>query len=174
MMERLSALMDGELDPEHVAHALRKAGEDEDWRKNWEVYHVIGDCLRRDAQVNCNVAAAVLARLAHEPTVLAPRPRTISERRPRFALGLAASAAGVALVAWIAFMHNPLLPTTTVVATAPDAPAATSVSKASSPRGLSNSEYLTAHQQVSPSSVVRGMAAYVSTVSAGEGEAERQ
>jgi sigma-E factor negative regulatory protein RseA len=173
MMERLSALMDGELDPEHVAQVLRTAGEEEDWRKNWEVYHVIGDCLRRDAQVSCNVAAVVRARLAQEATVLAPR-MSVAERRPRFALALAASAAGVALVAWVAFMHNPLLPTSTVVATAPVSPVAINVDMAGSPRAVSNSEYLTAHQQVSPFSVVRGMAAYVSTVAISEGEAERQ
>jgi len=173
-MERLSALMDGELDPEHVAQSLEKAHQDEAWRNNWEIYHVIGECLRKDMQMPCNVSATVMMRLANEPTVLAPRKMLASYFPARIAWALAASAAGIAWVAWIAFTQNPLFPPPTVATVAPAAVAAKSALKENSMRSVSSSEYLTAHQQVSPSSVVRGVAAYVATVSANEGEAERR
>ena len=43
--EQLSALMDGELDGEALAHALRLA-HDEESQATWELYHVVGDVLR--------------------------------------------------------------------------------------------------------------------------------
>jgi sigma-E factor negative regulatory protein RseA len=174
-MEKLSALMDGELDTENVSVSLKNVCEDEHWRRKWDTYHLIGDCLRRDGHVPCDVSRKILADLASEPTVLAPRNGTSSTGRRRVAMALAASAAGVALVAWVAFMHNPLLPSPSVVVVAPmPAGMARAVVKTPAAQPVAESEYLTAHQQVSPSTVVRGVASYVYTVSASDVEAERQ
>lgn len=55
MMELLSALMDGELESpldEQVIDSLEKTRR---WRREWELYHLIGDCLRRPFSVSQSV-----------------------------------------------------------------------------------------------------------------------
>jgi sigma-E factor negative regulatory protein RseA len=76
-LERLSALMDGELEGDGALQACA------DWRSNaesqttWHAYHVIGDVLRSD-DLACDPAsdsaflAAFRKRLADEPVVFAP------------------------------------------------------------------------------------------------------
>lgn len=76
--ERLSALMDGELDAGTVVHACAHWREDVRARADWHAYHLIGDVLRAD-DLACDPAhdaaflAAFRARLATEPVVLAPQ-----------------------------------------------------------------------------------------------------
>ncbi len=170
-MEKLSALMDGELEQEQLAHSLRNTCEDTRWRETWNTYHVIGDVLRRDVTA-CEIRTLIAQRLAQEPTVLAPRKRSMT--RPRFALALAASAAGAALVAWVGFLHNPLLPSPTTLAVAPAPPVATLATRAVARKFAVHGEYLTAHQQFSPSTIMGGVTSYVRTVPADEAETERQ
>jgi sigma-E factor negative regulatory protein RseA len=78
-LERLSALVDGELDA--ADGARRVCGE---WRESaqlrtsWHAYHLIGDVLRSDdlacdAQRDLTFLAALRIRLEREPVVLAPR-----------------------------------------------------------------------------------------------------
>ena len=78
-LERLSALVDGELDGDATAQACghwRGSGEA---RASWHAYHVIGDVLRSD-DLACDPARdagfleALRARLKDEPVVLAPQP----------------------------------------------------------------------------------------------------
>jgi sigma-E factor negative regulatory protein RseA len=75
--ERLSALVDGELDSASLPHALARWRENEQDRADWHAYHLIGDVLRSDdlAQGRSHDAAflaAIRERLAREPVVLAP------------------------------------------------------------------------------------------------------
>ena len=102
MSERISALMDGELADDAVAHELtllRGSGES---RQAWNTYHLIGDALRGD--VSPSIAERVSAQLAAEPTVLAPKPirEPAHHSFVRYALSAAAGVAGVALVVWTA------------------------------------------------------------------------
>jgi sigma-E factor negative regulatory protein RseA len=77
--ERLSALVDGELDFDAAAQACGQWRESVDARAAWHAYHVIGDVLRSD-DLGCDPARdagfleALRARLEDEPVVLAPRP----------------------------------------------------------------------------------------------------
>ena len=77
--ERLSALMDGELDAAAAAQACAQWTESDRSRSAWHAYHLIGDVLRSD-DLACDPAReagflqAFRARLAAEPVVLAPQP----------------------------------------------------------------------------------------------------
>ncbi len=74
--ERLSALVDGELDPATAAQACGHWRDDAASRATWHAYHLIGDVLRSD-DLACDPALdagfllAFRARLASDPVVLA-------------------------------------------------------------------------------------------------------
>lgn len=163
MKSRISALMDGELeraDAEAAVDALRGDGEA---REAWRAYHLVGDAMRDSHLVSEGFAARVTARLADEPTVLAPRPRPLLGERRWQLLGAAASLAAVALVASVAFAPHPDSPLTPV-AKAPAAPVAAAEVAQVDPPETAN-EYLLAHQGYSPRNSLQGMAPYVRTVS---------
>ena len=77
-LERLSALVDGELGADAAAQACGHWREDAEARVSWHAYHVIGDVLRSDdlAADPARDAAflkSLRARLDTEPVVLAPQ-----------------------------------------------------------------------------------------------------
>jgi sigma-E factor negative regulatory protein RseA len=161
MKEKISALMDGELDPRAAAEAiggLRRAGEATD---AWRVYHLISDGMRDTRVFSEGFMARFSERLAAEPTVLAPA--NLPGRTPvqRFAFAAAASLAAVALVGWLAFAPQPEAPPP--IAQAP-APAAV-VQAVNVPLPSAANDYLLAHQGFSPRVSLQGMAPYVRTVS---------
>lgn len=101
----MSALFDGELEPHEIRPVLRATIDDEALRAEWQAYALIGDQLRGESTVGSDLTAGVMARLAEEPVVLAPR--NLSKpvhQHPLFAL--AASVAGVAVVGWFALVGN--------------------------------------------------------------------
>ena len=161
MNERISALMDGEAHEAELDQDLARLRTDSALRSKWDTYHLIGDALRGD--VAPVIAASVTARLAAEPTVLAP-PRS---RPVQIALSAAAGLAGVALVAWLALPQlqseqlassSQAETTTQVVAAAPAAaPAAT-------PAAVGVESYLLAHQRFSHAIAIQGVAPYARTV----------
>ena len=78
-LERLSALVDGELDGDAAARACGHWRESGDARSSWHAYHVIGDVLRSDDLASdpardAGFLEAFRARLKDEPVVLAPQP----------------------------------------------------------------------------------------------------
>lgn len=77
--ERLSALLDGELDGQAVTQACAQWRESTESRTTWYAWHLIGDVLRSDDLAShpaCDTAFldALRAKLANEPVVLAPKP----------------------------------------------------------------------------------------------------
>ena len=79
-LERLSALVDGEIDGDAAARACAHWRESGSSRASWHAYQLIGDVLRSDdlATDPARDAAFLMAlrvRLADEPVVLAPQPR---------------------------------------------------------------------------------------------------
>ncbi len=96
--ERISELMDGELDGLQAELMMRHL-YDTDAKATWSAYHMIGDALRGD--LDCNVAARVRERLAAEPTVLAPRPISSVQARG-LGMSIAASVAAVCVVGYLA------------------------------------------------------------------------
>ena len=75
--ERLSALVDGELDTPALSSACECWQADEELRRDWHAWHLIGDVLRSDdlacaAERDLRLLGAVRERLSGEPVVLAP------------------------------------------------------------------------------------------------------
>ena len=168
MNEKISELMDGELEGRAAAAALEALGREAaagggDALEAWRTYHVVGDTLRDTPALSADFAARVAARLAQEPTVLSPGRLKAATQRRWLAMpaAAAASAAGVALVGWLAFApQQPGAPLPSI-AKAPEAvkPAARVPLPAGTP------DYLLAHQGFSPRVSLQGMAPYVRTVS---------
>lgn len=175
MSEQLSALMDGELTPDEMAHQIGALKNDNDLRQTWAAYHVLGDALRKSPQLSVDFSAKLARQLAEEPTVLAPhrKPQTST---PRYAMPLAASVAAVSLVGVLAWQMVRVNQTEApaVLAAAPQQlaaakPAATQVA-AKTPESVQFSRvvsnpYLLAHQEFSPSYAMEGIPAYVRAVS---------
>ena len=81
MTREISELMDGELEgteAQRLVSVLREEGED---RQAWRTYHLIGDALRDTRALSAGFSGRMWARLAEEPTVLAPRERPESGKR---------------------------------------------------------------------------------------------
>ena len=156
MRDRISAVMDGELDDRAAADVIDALGRDDDALQAWRTYHLIGDALRDSRMLSAGVARRVARQLATEPTVLAPRR---IPAQPRAWYALAAGLAAVALVGWMAFAP-PQAPVAPVAqqAAVPQAPVQV-------PLPSGTDDYLLAHQQFSPRVSLQGMAPYVRTVS---------
>ncbi len=114
MNEKLSALMDGELDRTDALAAIKTLGQDAQQRGDWDCYHLIGDAIRGDTpSVTARrkaCAESIFARLAEEPTILAPaaisssaklsvvvKPATV-EKKTRMVLAMAASVVTVTAI----------------------------------------------------------------------------
>ena len=166
-MERVSAFMDGEIDESEVTGQVRRMKEDPQLRAAWGTYHLIGDTLRGEKiGLSQDFTGKLGARLAEEPTILAPRSRTpLQASARRFALPVAASLGGVALVAWLAVFNNPFAPQKENLALNPPAPSGVQTRLAANPASGEVNDYLLAHQQFSPSTTMQGVASYVRTVS---------
>ena len=164
MSERISVLMDGELGEADAVRELARLRDDPSLREAWDAYHLVGDALRGHLQGD--VAARVAARLASEPTVLAPaahRPaHGGASRGVWFALSAAASVAAVALVVWVA--APAYAPRDARVAKALNAVTAP-VEVVSVPAATGVQNYVIAHQQFSPTGAMHGVAPYARLVS---------
>jgi sigma-E factor negative regulatory protein RseA len=157
MKDRISALMDGELDDKAAAELIETLGRDREARLTWASYHVISDAIRDGKVLSEGFAARLSERLAAEPTVLAPRSSQRDSKR-WYALSAAASLAAVALVGWLAFAPQPNTPARVAQAPAEAKPNIVPLPSAAN-------DYLLAHQGFSPRVRLQGMAPYVRTVS---------
>ena len=191
-MERISALMDGELESEETASVIPAVRQRADLREAWATYHLIGDALRGQACARCDVSSGVAVHLAKEPTVLAP-PASSTSFGKRWALPSLAAAAAVATVTWMSLqtqeemvtqmarseanVHSVgwrLVPTagTTADGSAIDelmqvggfAPQPGPPIQVSGREAQAYLPYLMAHQEFSPSTAIQGLAPYVRTV----------
>lgn len=171
MKIQISALMDSELDAHEARDALRILARDAEQQQDWHCYHLIGDALRKEPDLMIDVAARVASALAVEPTVLAPvhasRNRA-SWQRPLMAI--AATAAGVAVVAWVALapVSGPGHPS--IAGVKPPQPAAdVALAANTAPAAIDQSaylqEYLVAHQAYAPGGSLIG-ASRIRTVAA--------
>lgn len=168
MRQALSALMDDELDASEQARVVAAVGRDRELRQAWDSYHLIGDALRRATALDAGLTQQVMASLEREPALLVSPLRA----RPavRAALALAATVAGVAVVAWLALPT--LVPEAAplkaqVAAKGAAQGAAATAAAAGAGAGSRMQEYMVAHQSYSPGNRMFGGTAYVRTVSAG-------
>jgi len=165
MKERISALMDGELEgraAEETFDLLRGEG---DAAATWRIYHLVSDAMHGQRLLSAGFAERVVAELASEPALLAPG--ALPGRTPieRFALAAAASIAAVALVGWLAFARQPPSPAPVAQASAPGPAVVVLPHEAN--------DYLLAHQGFSPRVTLQGMAPYVRTVAERPDESDK-
>jgi hypothetical protein len=174
MKDRISQLMDGELDDRAAADAIQAlTGEskarDSEAGDTWRMYHLISDAMRDTPVLSAGFAARVAEKLAAEPTVLSPN-RLKPQPRTWFAMPAAAAAglAGVALVGWLAFapqQQGGPGPAPMAQASRISPPPPTHATPPIVPLPSSTPDYLLAHQGFSPRVSLQGMAPYARTVS---------
>jgi len=158
MNEKISRLMDGELDGVELSTVLAglKAPEA---LQTWTCYHAIGDALRRDAPARafaCGIAPDFARRLAAEPTVVAPR-GTMVERTATWAWAAAATVAAVGIVGWTAFSLVDETPAAVAKAREAGSLRAAQVRQVA----VVPSDYLVAHQEYSPSTALQAFGPYL-------------
>jgi len=168
-MEKISQLMDGELDSRETRLQIRRLEQEGELTQAWSTYHLIRDVLRDEAGVGAGFAQRLCERLEQEPAVLAPHHSRLVAQALRHRLPMAAALAGVAIVGWLALapplagLRGPApVAETAPAASGKEAPRATPRPLASADRQMN--EYLLAHQQYSPSTAMQGVASYVRTV----------
>lgn len=162
MKPDISALLDDELESGEASRTIDALRGDLELQKAWNVYHLIGDTLRRSPTYSADLSAKVMARLSDEPVLFAPSAQP--KRAPlRFALPLAAAVMGMAAVGWVALSLNTPLPTELAAKPRTASELVSPVSERSPSSALK--EYLVAHQAHSPSGGIQGVAPYVRSVS---------
>ena len=169
MKSRISELMDDELGKREAAAPLDTLKAEGEARDAWRTYHLIGDSMRDTHMLSEGFAARVAAKIAVEPTVMAPGRAAAAPVQPRWRT-LSAIAAGVAAVAFVAGLAFTLQD---------GAAPGTQVAKQQAqeivqvaPPDKAN-DYLYAHQGYSPRNSLQGVAPYVRMVS-GEAGARKQ
>jgi sigma-E factor negative regulatory protein RseA len=139
MTQELSTLMDGELEADAAERAIRGCCGNEELKRKWQAYHLIGDALRGEGPCRTASTRRIMEALHDEPTVLAPRPFHAS-RAGRIAFAAAASVATVAVVGWIGMQGREGTDRPALARTAP------LVSPGAAP--FNASEYVVAHRQL--------------------------
>lgn len=171
-MDKISALMDGELDEPQARQEYARLRQNGELRQIWDTFHVIGDALRGERLLLTDVAGVLSKRLAEEPTVLAPQRG--ARKVTTYVLSAAASLAAVALVSWVALSpQSAPVPREDVAGVRPPvilpatiAPPVAVTPVVSVPDEGRRNEYLLAHQGFSPSTAIQGVAPYIRSVSA--------
>lgn len=181
MKEKVSALMDGELDGRAAAELIDELERGGEALDAWRTYHLMSDAMRDTQLLLAGSRDRVLRRLAAEPTVLAPKRPNFDpqyEPRKRFATPAAAAAslAAVGLVGWLALapqQHGGGNPAPAPVAQAPVVSPRIEVKPTIIPLPSATPDYLLAHQGFSPRIFLQGMTPYARTVSAQANEGRK-
>lgn len=101
MKNKISALMDGELDSADVADTISQVKRTEELRNGWSTYHLIGDALRHSELSTLDISSEVRKKLAVEQIVLT-RELPKEHKGKVFAFAIAASmVTAVAAVVWM-------------------------------------------------------------------------
>ena len=173
MKDKVSALMDGELDSIDVADTISQIKESEELRNEWSTYHLIGDVLRQPAMSTPDIASNIRNELDIEPSVLAPD--IPKERKSQvFAFAIAASmVAAVAAVTWMSgqTMDRPLTDGSSLQAVAPTVTSDPVLAKKEEakteklvlqdPASIRINDYMFAHGEFT---AIRGVSPYMRTV----------
>lgn len=143
--QTLSALLDGGASPTETEACLAALKGDAGLRRDWSDYHLIGDLMRGVAPASDDFMARFSARLADEPTVLAPRRSAWPQRL--------AVASFASLAVWGVVTLTGGLPEPT---TAPPLATVPGVQTAALDRAADDTHllpYLVAHQEFAPMAV---------------------
>lgn len=108
MQEKISALLDSELDSEQLESVLEAMDGDDKLQEQWDLYHLIGDVMREAGPAHVSITERVVARLQNEPVLVTTEVRVVTGHKTREAANkawysVAASLAGIAFVGWVAW-----------------------------------------------------------------------
>ena len=166
--QRLSCLLDGELEAEQCRALVERLRHDEDACRRWVLLNCVGDAMR-SAEVaswhSDGFVARVSAALEREPTVLAPAAVPRSAARRWLLSGAGAAAAAAVLLAVVLPSRQAALPEATLV----KGPAAAVPTVALAPvpvqidRSPQLERYLTAHRELAGPSLMPHSTPYVRT-----------
>lgn len=176
MKERLSSLLDGDVEVAQSRPVFEALRQDDQLRGQWDAYCLIGDALRGEHGHSPGFVARVMAELDNEPTLLAPpaRKAPLPSFVGRPAMAVAASAMGVVALGLVAFTMYPRtpdsIPVAGVVAKAPAQPQVEVVQLATTAGDDSHRNYLFVHQAMSGGGPIPGAVHYVRTVSDARGD----
>ena len=149
MQDRISRLVDGELDDTDVASVCGSMLRT-DAVGTWICYHVIGETLRGGDCRWPRMTRAFADRLASEPTVVAPA--AVRARPLPVAWAVAATVAAIAVVGWVAMAT--FEPSAGTLAKAREA--ATIRAAQVRPQTVPP-DYLLAHREYSPTTPMEGI-----------------
>jgi sigma-E factor negative regulatory protein RseA len=174
MKDRISALMDGELDAAEAVNMVSQFGKTDRFRDEWAIYHMISDVMSQSGQtagpIPTDISRRVSTRLAVEPTVLAPRP-VPKQKMKTYAI--AASITAAAVIGWmnlqVAEQPAQLVANNSPAAPAPAQTVATAlppipVTSVSVSAPVHINDYLLAHRAFSPGTAMPGAVPYVRAV----------
>lgn len=108
MQEKMSALLDGELDSEQLESVLKAMDSDEKLQGQWDLFHMIGDVMREGLPAQMSISDRVAARLESEPALVSKDIQLVPGHKQKEAANrawysVAASLAGIAFVGWVAW-----------------------------------------------------------------------
>ena len=168
MNSEISALVDGELEDGAARGPLQAVGGGEEARETWRRYHLIGDAMRGTPMLSAGFQERLHARLAAEPTVVAPVRHAWHPQRSHW-MAMAAGLAAVAFVGGV-FFQSLQQPALAPLAKSEAQATAEAAAQASLPQVAppdAANDYLLAHQGYSPRTTLQGAAPYVRVVAEG-------
>lgn len=176
MKERLSALLDGDIENDAAHPVFDALGRDHETRRDWDTYCLIGDVLRGEQGNAAPLADRVMHALRDEPVVFAPvrKGGTARARRGGFVqriMPIAASVMGMAVVGAVGYTlysgGDRQMPVAPAVAQA-DSTADSLLALQSSTEP--HRKYVLVHQGMSGGGVMPAAFQYVRSVSGAQGE----
>jgi len=100
--EKLSAFIDGELEPAEADHLISEILDNDELRSCWANYHLIGHSMQSEKTNNgIDLSASISEALSNEPTVFAPQRRKLvmpAAFKQAAGMAIAATVAAVAVL----------------------------------------------------------------------------
>jgi len=174
LRQRISLLLDAELDGRDNPVLLDKLERDEELKATWQRYHLIGQVMRSPGGMlaDADFAARVSALIQDEPTVMAPRWNALraesTTRRKVVTFALAASLASVAVLIGKSLTDN--AGDFYALSAKPQAVASIDSNSVESGKKMADeqfNDYLLMHNETAYMAGSAGMMPYVRLVSAG-------
>lgn len=174
MKDKISALMDGELDRIDMADTISQIKESEELRNEWSTYHLIGDVLRQPPMSPPDITLNIRNEVDIDPIALTPDiPK--EKNSQIFAFAIAASmVAAVAAVTWMSgqtMKQHPLTDEPSLQAVAPTVTTAPVLAQKEEPKtdklvlqdpvSIRINDYMFAHGEFT---AIRGVSPYMRTV----------
>lgn len=159
MPKDISLLVDGELDQGSAEAIIKKLKDDEKLQHTWLTYHIIGDTLRQNNQLSSGFSDRFAKTFAQEPIIFNPQRRF--NKVKLVSMSIAASLAAVFMVGGI-ILHSFDYKTENLLAWSKPTETKVVINRANN---QVVKEYLIAHQEFSPSTMIQGVAPYARTVS---------